>query len=34
MSILVVNIIAPVITGCIVAYFTHWLSNRDKNNRQ
>ncbi|MCY1593270.1 type I toxin-antitoxin system Fst family toxin [Staphylococcus pettenkoferi] len=23
MSILVVNIIAPVITGCIVAYFTH-----------
>ncbi|MCY6992099.1 type I toxin-antitoxin system Fst family toxin [Staphylococcus argensis] len=29
MSVLVVNIIASVITGYIVAYFTHWLSNRN-----
>ncbi|MGL4009949.1 type I toxin-antitoxin system Fst family toxin [Staphylococcus cohnii] len=30
MAILFVSIIAPVISGCIVAIFTLWLNNRDK----
>ncbi|WP_444547550.1 type I toxin-antitoxin system Fst family toxin [Staphylococcus epidermidis] len=27
---ILVHIIAPVISGCIVALFTHWLRNRNK----
>nr|WP_308816023.1 type I toxin-antitoxin system Fst family toxin [Staphylococcus epidermidis] len=27
---MLVHIIAPVISGCIVALFTHWLRNRNK----
>ncbi|MCD9065383.1 MULTISPECIES: type I toxin-antitoxin system Fst family toxin [Staphylococcus] len=30
MLIFFVHIIAPVISGCAIAYFTYWLSNRDK----
>ncbi|WP_141568271.1 type I toxin-antitoxin system Fst family toxin [Staphylococcus epidermidis] len=30
MEILFVSIIAPVISGCIVATFTFWLNNRNK----
>ncbi|WP_285895317.1 type I toxin-antitoxin system Fst family toxin [Staphylococcus aureus] len=30
MAILFVSIIAPVISGCIVAIFTFWLNNRNK----
>ncbi|MEJ7509022.1 type I toxin-antitoxin system Fst family toxin [Staphylococcus simulans] len=28
--ILIVNIIAPVISGCAIAVFTHWLSKRNQ----
>ncbi|MDN8740496.1 type I toxin-antitoxin system Fst family toxin [Staphylococcus aureus] len=30
MLIIVVHIIAPVISGCAVAYYTYWLSKRYK----
>ncbi|HJF68360.1 type I toxin-antitoxin system Fst family toxin [Staphylococcus kloosii] len=30
MDFLFVMIIAPVITGCIVAWFTYWLNHRNK----
>ncbi|KAB7704451.1 type I toxin-antitoxin system Fst family toxin [Bacillus aerolatus] len=30
MTILFVSIIAPVISGCVVAIFTFWLNNRNK----
>ncbi|MGV3133124.1 MULTISPECIES: type I toxin-antitoxin system Fst family toxin [Staphylococcus] len=30
MVILFVSIIAPIISGCVVAIFTFWLSNRNK----
>ncbi|MBF0773768.1 type I toxin-antitoxin system Fst family toxin [Staphylococcus arlettae] len=30
MLIFFVHIIAPVISGCAIAYFTYWLSKRDK----
>ncbi|WP_145467274.1 type I toxin-antitoxin system Fst family toxin [Staphylococcus pettenkoferi] len=34
MALLLVNLISPVITGCIVALFTHWLGKRDKKNNR
>ncbi|MBF2753316.1 type I toxin-antitoxin system Fst family toxin [Staphylococcus saprophyticus] len=30
MELLFVSIIAPVISGCIIAGFTFWLNNRNK----
>ncbi|HDF5210592.1 type I toxin-antitoxin system Fst family toxin [Staphylococcus cohnii subsp. cohnii] len=30
MDFLFVTVIAPVVTGCIVAWFTHWLNQRNK----
>ncbi|MBF7019717.1 MULTISPECIES: type I toxin-antitoxin system Fst family toxin [Staphylococcus] len=30
MLIFFVHIVAPVISGCAIAYFTYWLSKRDK----
>ncbi|MCD8836344.1 type I toxin-antitoxin system Fst family toxin [Mammaliicoccus sciuri] len=30
MTIAFINIIAPIICGCAVAYFSHWLENRKK----
>ncbi|ECR3422890.1 type I toxin-antitoxin system Fst family toxin [Staphylococcus arlettae] len=30
MSLIFVSIIAPIISGCIVAIFTFWLNNRNK----
>ncbi|MBG3875405.1 MULTISPECIES: type I toxin-antitoxin system Fst family toxin [Staphylococcus] len=30
MDFLFVTVIAPVITGCIVAWFTYWLNQRNK----
>ncbi|MCC4221794.1 type I toxin-antitoxin system Fst family toxin [Staphylococcus arlettae] len=30
MLIFFVHIIAPVISGCAIAYFTYWLSKREK----
>ncbi|EGI5142493.1 MULTISPECIES: type I toxin-antitoxin system Fst family toxin [Staphylococcus] len=30
MSLIFVSIIAPVISGCIVSFFTFWLNNRNK----
>ncbi|WP_423768971.1 type I toxin-antitoxin system Fst family toxin [Staphylococcus aureus] len=32
MLIIFVHIIAPVISGCAVAFFTYWLSKRNTNN--
>ncbi|MEB5759850.1 type I toxin-antitoxin system Fst family toxin [Mammaliicoccus sciuri] len=31
MMLIFVHIIAPVISGCAIAYFTYWLSKRNKN---
>ncbi|HCU9055787.1 TPA: type I toxin-antitoxin system Fst family toxin [Staphylococcus aureus] len=31
MLIIFVHIIAPVISGCAVAYYTYWLSKRNNN---
>ncbi|MBM0846131.1 type I toxin-antitoxin system Fst family toxin [Staphylococcus saprophyticus] len=30
MMLIFVHIIAPVISGCAIAYFTYWLSKRNK----
>ncbi|MDG0844356.1 type I toxin-antitoxin system Fst family toxin [Staphylococcus equorum] len=30
MELLFVSIIAPVVSGCIIAVFTFWLNNRNK----
>ncbi|MCJ0924526.1 type I toxin-antitoxin system Fst family toxin [Mammaliicoccus sciuri] len=30
MTIAFINIIAPIIYGCAIAYFSHWLENRKK----
>ncbi|MDK7753741.1 type I toxin-antitoxin system Fst family toxin [Staphylococcus sp. UMB10092B] len=30
MILIFVHIIAPVISGCAIAYFTYWLSKRNK----
>ncbi|MBC3086510.1 MAG: hypothetical protein DI581_02935 [Staphylococcus capitis] len=31
MMLIFVHIIAPVISGCAIAFFSHWLSKRNKN---
>ncbi|MEB6233913.1 type I toxin-antitoxin system Fst family toxin [Mammaliicoccus sciuri] len=31
MMLIFVHIMAPVISGCAIAYFTYWLSKRNKN---
>ncbi|MDK9857967.1 type I toxin-antitoxin system Fst family toxin [Staphylococcus equorum] len=31
MMLIFVHILAPVISGCAIAYFTYWLSKRNKN---
>ncbi|MEB7421322.1 type I toxin-antitoxin system Fst family toxin [Staphylococcus arlettae] len=31
MILIFVHIIGPVISGCDIAYFTYWLSKRNKN---
>ncbi|WP_142242925.1 type I toxin-antitoxin system Fst family toxin [Mammaliicoccus fleurettii] len=30
MMLIFVHIIAPIISGCAIAYFTYWLSKRNK----